>query len=221
MKCLLALFILAWMPTAKADPLAEVVERHIRQQLGRDQDNVVVSVFASEQQAAIAYRCPRLAASHAPGQRLLGRTHIAVRCLATPGWQVWIPVLTQHFGRYPVAARPLPTGARIASGDLRIVSGDLALLPADVVVSTVVLTGMELTQPVAPGSPVRQWQVRLPLLVRRGQTVAVIVRGGNFLAASQAVALGEGGMGEGVAVHLVSGATRTGKVIASGQVALE
>lgn len=218
---LLALAAFAWTAAAIAEPLAEVIERHIRQQLGRDQEGIVVSVLASEQQLALAGGCPRLAASHSPGQRLVGRTHIAVRCSGTPGWQVWIPVKVQHFGRYPVAARRLSGGTTIAAGDLRIVAGDLALLPADAVVSASRLAGKELTHAAAENSPIRQWQVRQPLLVRRGESVAVIVRGGAFQAASRGVALGEGGMGEGVAVRLASGAMRSGRVIGRGQVELE
>ena len=113
-----------------------------------------------------------------------------------------------------VAARDLQAGILLAAADVRDHPGQHGSPddPAE-------LIGLRLLRAVAAGTPLRLSLVSAPLLVRRGDRVAVVADGGGFRIEASAEALEAGGRDAVIRLRsLSSGRLVTGRIVAPGLV---
>ncbi len=112
-------------------------------------------------------------------------------------------VLAFRWGGPPtvvIAARAIPKGAVIRAEDVSLAPYDGA--SADLFVSSISdVVGEVARHAIAPGVSLRRASVRKQYLVRRGDTVEVIVTRGGLSVTLKAKALGSGGAGEPVRVR--------------------
>lgn len=100
----------------------------------------------------------------------------------------------------PVPRRPLPAGTLVEAADVETAWLPLAALPEDVVADAQRLVGREALRPLWPGRPVRAADLGTPRLVRRGETLTLVLRRPGLEITAVGRALDDGAAGEVVRV---------------------
>lgn len=152
--------------------------------------------------------CSALEAFQPAGSRGVGKTTVAVRCLAPQAWTVYLAAQVRVIARYAVTRHPLPASHELTAADVALREGDLGNLPADVVHDAAAMLGFRTVSGLAAGAPLRSAQLRAPLAVRQGQPARLLLRGPGFSVQSEGQALANAGRGEPVRVK-----TRSGQVV--------
>lgn len=109
-------------------------------------------------------------------------------------------------------------GAIISEGQLTRV--DVSAANARTALSLDDIVGREARRDLAPGQPIRAFDIKDPDLIKRGQAVTMVVRQGGLTIAAQGRALQDGALGQTIRVqntassHVVDGAiTASGVVV--------
>lgn len=200
-----------------AEGVRRVVERFVLQQLALEPGRVSVEVGALDASLQLP-ACRQLEAFLPPGARLWGTVNVGARCVAGASWTVYLPVTVRVEAPVVVAARPLSAGRVLTPDDLSLATHDLTRLPAGVLTETGQAVGQTLNVGLLPGAPLRQDMLRPPVVVRQGQTVKLVARGGGFTVSAEGRALGNAAAGQSVQVRTSSGQTVTGVARSDGTV---
>lgn len=119
-----------------------------------------------------------------------------------------------------VAVRPLQRGQTVGAGDLRLAKVEIGPLTAAATSELPMLVGRVLRTDLAAGQPVLPGQVVEPPAVVGGQPVELVVRVGNAELCAPGAALGDGRVGQPVAVRRGDGKQVRGTVLGPGRVLL-
>ena len=153
-----------------------------------------------------------------PGTRMIGKTHVGVRCLGPNIWSVLVPVQIAVTGNYVTTTRPLAAGQLVQPGDLATMSGDLSQLPTGIVTDPTTAVGKTLRNSLGAGQPLRSDQLLATLVIRQGQSVRVISQGAGFAVSSEGKAINNAAEGQVAQVRMPSGQTLSGIAKADGSV---
>lgn len=222
----LALLLLSSLSTttalARQDPevVKEAVDTFLKAQAAGLPGQVNHSVGSLDSRNQLA-PCSALDVALPPGAKGWGRTNVIVRCLAEPGWSVFLPVHIRVVADYLVTAMPLAQGQTVTAADLLRRQGDLSDLPAGILTDERQAVGRTAAYAIAAGRPLRADMLRQPTVVQQNQTVKVISRGPGFQVANEGRALTNGAEGQVVQVRLptgqvVSGIARAGGIVEIG-----
>lgn len=162
--------------------------------------------------------CAALEAYLPEGARAWGRIAVGVRCLAAPGWSVFVPVQVRVDAQLLVAARPLAAGRVIDAADLATRTGDLAQLPANTLTDPAQALGRSVRAGLAAGSLLRADHLRAPQAVLQGQGVKVLAHGPGFDVSTEGRALNGAAAGQVTQVRTAAGRTLSGLARADGAV---
>ena len=104
-------------------------------------------------------------------------------------------------GRAVVAVRSLPRDHVLGAEDLVTEERDVSRLPRGYVADASRLLGRRLSRPVTSGSVLTPSMIEEQTIVRRGQSVTLVVRNGGFNVAMAGTALADGVQGERIRVR--------------------
>jgi len=149
--------------------------------------------FATDGQWSVTWPEPR---ELAPGRQLvtlqLNAVHATQRISAS---------LTLHtYQKTPQPVAPLTRGQTVVAQHLGWVWTDLAKADSDVITDGRALNGMMLARDVGPGQPLRQRDLEPRPMVRRGETVDLLVQRGSVSAVLRAECRQDGRQGQMVSV---------------------
>ncbi len=193
-------------PVAAADsqPVASIAaaaEDYLRQRIAKTGRELVPRAGQLDPRLDLA-RCDRpLEGFLAPGARVDSRTIVGVRCSGSRPWKVYVPVNVTEPRPVLVAVRSLPRDHVLGPGDLVTEERDVSRLPRGYVVDLSRLVGRRLSRPVASGSVLTPSMIEEQTIVRRGQSVTLVVRNGGFNVAMAGTALADGVRGERIRVR--------------------
>ncbi|MFT5482481.1 MAG: flagella basal body P-ring formation protein FlgA [Halieaceae bacterium] len=136
--------------------------------------------------------------------RVLGPVSIGVRCAAPKPWTIYVRANVFAQQVLPVLVDALPRHSIIATNDLMMVSQALLQTDDDLVLKLDQIVGMELTQAVKAGSPLRFNQLRQPRLINRGQQVIIVSKHKGLEVSAKGTALADATAGERVVVSNTS-----------------
>jgi flagella basal body P-ring formation protein FlgA len=215
--CLLGM--LPVVAQAQQDPAAiqSAVASFVRLQLAGQPGTTRVEVGAIDPSLRLE-RCQRLEAFVPPGARLWGNSTVGVRCAAGGSWTIYVPATVHVEAPAVVAARPLANGKLLQAGDLALQTLDLTQLPPGVLTDLAQAVGKTLTVGLMPGYPIRQDMLRAPLVIRQGQSVRLVAKGGGFAVSAEGKALGNAAEGQPVQVRTQNGQTVSGIAKSDGSV---
>ncbi len=164
-------------------------------------------------------QCASTPAGHlAPGTRSPAQLTIEVRCRA-PAWRQYVAVRVRAEEPVVIAARPLSRLQVVDADDITVVPRDLATLPGGYFRRAEDVLGHIAQRNVGAGEILDPHSVRAPPLVRRGQTVTLIVRSGGLSVHAAGVVLGDAGLDERVSVRnaatsrLLQGVVRSSETV--------
>lgn len=198
-----------------ADPVLDTAERHARLQTQGLPGKVTITVGRLDTRTQLP-PCTAHEAYTPAGARMMGKTHVGVRCLGPNAWNVLVPVQISVASSYVTTARPLAAGQILQAADLVTLSGDLASQPTGIVTDPTSAVGKTLKNSLAAGQPLRSDQLLAPLVIRQGQTVRVLSRGQGFAVASEGSAINNASEGQVVRVRMPSGQVVSGVAKADG-----
>ncbi|MCX8086970.1 MAG: flagellar basal body P-ring formation chaperone FlgA [Rhodocyclaceae bacterium] len=160
--------------------------------------------------------CHDFEVSRPAGAKPWGRTNVLVRCLDEAGWRVYVPVQIRIKAAYLVSARPIAQGQELTATDLATQVGDLAELPASILTDASLAIGKVAASPIPAGRPLRADLLKMPTVVRSGQTVKLVSRGPGFAVTNEGRALNQAAEGQPVQVRLTNGQVVSGIARAGG-----
>lgn len=184
--------------------------------------NSTVTVSRPDPRLRLA-TCPAPVTAELTGSpRLPGRAVARVSCPQAPGWSVHLPLRVQATGEVLVAARPLPRGHLLQARDLTRRTLELSDLNGQYLLDAEAAVGQALRRAVRAGDRLRPTLLEAPVLVHRGEPVAIELRGSGFAIRARGRALANGSAGARVAVeNPASKRVVHGTVTAPGRVAVD
>ena len=210
LKQSLTAFILALMATVKPSAATEVqpipellaaVERYLQEQIV-DPEGVHTTIEVTPINTRL-----RLAACQAeletflpPGQRFDANVTVGVRC-PDPSWTVYVPAQMHRHADILVASRPITAGESLTANDLTPKQADLSTLPRGYFAANMSLAGYTAKRSIAAGAVLNGGVLAPPLLVRRGDRVAIVAATQGLEVRGSGIAMADGVHGERIAVR--------------------
>lgn len=211
----LALAVVAGPARAETDPLLDVAERHLRLQTQGLPGKVTITLGSLDPRTKLP-PCTAHEAYTPAGARLMGKTHVGVRCLGPNVWNVLVPVHIRVSCSYVTTAKPLGAGQVVQPDDLLILEGDLGNLPTGIVTDPARAVGKTLRNSLGAGQPLRSDQLLAPLVIRQGQTVRLVSRGAGFAVSGEGKAVNNAAEGQVAQIRMPSGQVVSGIATADG-----
>lgn len=196
-------------PANAQNALTDVLDTYLRTQTQGLPGKISYSIGQLDPRTQLA-PCSAFEPFLPNGSRLWGKTTVGIRCLGPATWTIYVPVQVRVSGQYLVAARPLPAGQMLSSGDIATRSGDLGMLPANIVTEEALAVGKTIKNGTAAGQPLRSDQLTAPWAVHQGQNVKLLSKGAGFSVSSEGKALNNAAEGQVAQVRTASGQTLSG-----------
>ncbi len=222
MRFIALLFLLPHcLPATAADSamIVDTAEQHIRLQTKNLAGKTTITMGQFD--ASRLPPCSALEAFTPQGSKIVGRTHIGVRCLSPNSWSVLVPAQIAVSGNYVTTSRALIAGQVITESDLVTLSGDISHMATGVVSDPASVVGKTLRNSLGAGQTIRQDQLVAPIVIRPGQTVRVISKGAGFAVSAEGKAINNAAIGQSTQIRMNSGQTITGTARADGSVEIE
>lgn len=222
MRFLAALCLLSnyWFAlAADSATIVDTAEQHIRLQTKNLPGKTTITMGQFD--ASRLSPCSALEAFTPQGSKIVGRTHIGVRCLSPNSWTVLVPAQIAVAGNYVTASRPLIAGQIISESDLVTLSGDVSHLPVGVASDSSSVVGKTMRNSLGAGQTIRFDQLVAPILIHQGQTVRVLSKGSGFSVSAEGRAASNAALGQSVQIRMNSGQTITGTARGDGSVEIE
>lgn len=204
---------------ADSATILDTAEQHIRLQTKNLPGKTTITM--GQLDASKLSPCSALEAFTPQGSKIVGRTHIGVRCLAPNSWTVLVPAQIAVAGNYVTTSRPLIAGQVIRESDLVTLSGDVSHLPSGVASDSSGVVGKTLRNSLGAGQPIRFDQLAAPIVIRQGQTVRVISKGSGFSVSAEGKAINNAALGQPAQIRMNSGQTISGTARADGSVEID
>lgn len=186
-----------------------IVENFVRQQTTELSGQVNLTIGSIDPRLRLP-ACDKPEAFVPAGSHLWGNTTVGVRCASESLWTIYVPVTVKVMGQVLVTARPLAAGQAVSQGDLLVQQGDLTQLPTGILSDPEQALGKTITVSVPAGQPVRLDMLRAPMVIKQGQAVRLVAKGGGFQVSSEGKALSNAGLGQTVSVRTLSGQVISG-----------
>jgi len=204
---------------ADSATILDTAEQHIRLQTKNIAGKTTITMGQID--ASKLSPCTALEAFTPQGSKIVGRTHIGVRCLSPNAWTVLVPAQIAVTGNYVTAGRPLIAGQVITESDLVTLSGDISQLPAGVAGDPSGVVGKTVRNSLGAGQIIRFDQLVAPIVIHQGQTVRVISKGNGFSVSAEGKAINNAALGQPAQIRMNSGQTISGTARADGSVEIE
>lgn len=158
-------------------------------------------------------RCDRPLEAWLHGDRAGARAVVGVRCSGAREWKVYVPVDAVELRQVLVAKRALPRGHVLAADDLTVEQRDVSRLAAGYLSRPEDAAGRKLARQLVSGSVLAPGALETEVLIRRGQSVTLLVTDGPLNVRTAGKALMDGALDERIRVtNLASRRTVEGLV---------
>lgn len=201
-RCLLLALLLEGMLAlpAVAAPLSEAdlraqAEHFVEQQYAAPGSRVEVASEPLDGRLHVGDCTLPLTASLPGGLRMTPRLSVLMRCPASDGWTLRVPVTLKVWRQVLVASRPLIRGDGIVAADVRAEERDVTRLPYGYIASLDQVAERSLSRPVASGSVLTPGALGGRQTVRAGDHVQLLAELNGIAVRAEGVALGSGDAG--------------------------
>lgn len=135
-----------------------------------------------------------------PGARYPGNSTVGVRCAGPVRWKVYVPGKIKLMRKVLVASRYLAKGHKLRATDMDTDIRDIAKLRRGYLQDGQALIGQTLRRSRKAGDLLTPSNVRQATLIRRGEQLQLVIRGGGLTVTAKAKALADGVKGQSIAV---------------------
>jgi len=173
----------------------------------------VLSRYKTQPQVSVRRLDPRLqlkpcnqplTANVRRGSKLAGITSVAVSCTGENNWKIYVQAEVKVILDIVVADAMLERGQVISEGDLAIESHDIGNLPQGYFANMSKVAGMITRRAVKPGDLINSNMLKQAYMVKRGESVSLIVKTPGLKVQMKGKALGNATRGNTVRVKNLS-----------------
>lgn len=204
---LLVLAVFAFAATASAtewqsnEDIAAVAEQFVQQRFGRTDSRVVPSAGHLDPRLQLARCDAPLEPFLRKGSKVSSRTIIGVRCSGSKPWKVYVPVDVVVMQTVLIAKKTLPKGHVVTAADVTEEARDVSRLNGGYVSGIDALAGQKLKHQVMGGRIITPAMLAAEVLVRRGQSVTLVVRNDELNISMAGKALADGTLNQRIRVE--------------------
>lgn len=135
------------------------------------------------------------------GSTIQARTIVGVRCSGEKPWKIYVPVDVLVSKAIVTTNKPLPRNHVLVAADLTTAVRDVSRLRAGYFTDRDAVIGQHLKAPLLGGQIIAPGMLQAALLIRRGQSVTLIVGTGQFSIRVRGVALADGAINQRIRVE--------------------
>jgi flagellar basal body P-ring formation protein FlgA len=135
------------------------------------------------------------------GEDIGARTIVGVRCNGSNPWKVYVPVDLVEMRPVLVARRALPRGHQLTVADLVLEKRDVSRLAGGFVTNGDSVTGQRLKRQLVSGSVLSPSMLETQVVVKRGQSVTLVVRNDRLNIRMAGTALMDGAVDQRIRVE--------------------
>lgn len=184
--------------------LLSAVERYLQNQiLDAEGVHTTIAVNPIDTRLRLAACKAGLETFLPPGQRLDANVTVGVRC-PQPSWTVYVPAQMHRHADILVAKRPLVSGKVLDEEDFGPIQADITSLARGYFPANTSLLGHTTKRAIAPGAVLNGGMLAPPLMVKRGDHVAIVAAAGGLEVRVSGIALADGMQGGRIAVRNAS-----------------
>lgn len=121
-----------------------------------------------------------------------------------PGWKLFVPVRVRNQRQALVVARPVAAGQTLTSADVELATRDLARVAQGVLVDPALAVGRVVRRPLQVGNLLSTADLQAEKIIRRGDTVDLVVRRGTVEVRINARATKDAAVGDSLLVENLS-----------------
>lgn len=156
------------------------------------------------------------------GGTVMGNTSVGVRCTGSAAWKIYVQAQVSVVQRVVVSRGFIPRGTVLTREHLMLAERELSAGSQGYIKNIDAALGHLLKHPIREGLVVTPAMIERPALVRRGDEVTILSRGGTFEVRMKGSALANGAEGDRVRVrNLNSSRVIEGIVSADGMVVVQ
>lgn len=162
--------------------------------------NTQIQVGHLDKRLKLQHCSQPLSAYLAPGAKTVGKTTVGVRCEGPKPWALYVPATINIFSRVYKTVHGLPRGHIIRERDIERVDYNLAQLNYGYFTDKSKLLGMQTKRRLSQGRVITPNQVKPPLLIKRGEQVALVSKSSLFTVKMNGKAMMDGAYGDRIRV---------------------
>lgn len=125
---------------------------------------------------------------------------IKVSCDGPVKWSLRVPVKIQIFQDVIVATMPISRDQIISAKDIQLNKQDINQLGDGYFQTEEEILGLSTIKSIQPGAVIKRHMVRQPIIIRRGETVKIVINQPGFTLEADGIAQSDGAMGETIKV---------------------
>ncbi|MBF0255564.1 MAG: flagellar basal body P-ring formation protein FlgA [Gammaproteobacteria bacterium] len=197
------------------DSIYRAAEAHIQQRLGDLPAPAEIKVSELDRRLSLNSCELPLETFDPPSFRRLGRTSVGVRCTGAKPWSLFVSASVRAELPVVVASRALARGSLVQHSDVQLQSISSDELLADYLTQLDEASGKRLRRNVSSGEVLNSGMLLIPKAVKYGNQVTLITRVAGLEVRMKGKSLGQGSIGERVAVENLSSQRRVEGIIRS------
>jgi len=186
------------------EEIAKVAENYAKFRFGKGDERVAPVAGHLDPRLRLPRCSQPLEPFVRPGTQVTSRTVIGVRCTGSRPWKVYVPVNVVVTQAVLVAKRTLPSGYAVTADDVTLESHDVSRLNGGYLSSIEALSGQRLKHQVIGGRIMTPSMLKADVIVRRGQSVTLVVRNDQMNISMTGKALSDGALNQRIRVENVN-----------------
>ncbi len=199
--------VLAYMSTAQAndwhsnDDIARVAEEFVNSQVGKRDSRVTPQAGHLDPRLKLPKCTLPLEAFLRPGTRMSGRTAVGVRCKGSRPWKVYVPVDVVVTEQVLVTKKTLPRDHILTADDVVAEARNVSRMIGGYIADPAELVGQRLKHQIMGGKVVTPSMLIADTVVKRGQSVTLLVRNNGLNITMSGKALMDGAINQRIRVE--------------------
>jgi flagella basal body P-ring formation protein FlgA len=188
----------SWHPT---EDIARTAEAFLRQKLGQADPRLSLQAGWLDPRVQMPRCTQELSGFLRRGTRVASRTVVGVRCEGGSPWKMYVTVDVVVRETVLVAARTLPSGHVVTGDDVRSEERDVSGMVGGYLSRADELVGQHLKNQIMAGRVITPAMLQADLVIRRGQSVTILVRNESLNISMAGKALTDGAVNQRIKVE--------------------
>jgi len=181
--------------------ISKVAEDYVVQRFGKTDGRMVPKAGHLDSRLRLPQCDTVLQPFLRPGATVTSRTVVGVRCEGSRPWKVYVPVNVIVVESILVAKMTLARGHVLTVTDVVAEDYDISRLPGGYVSNVDRLIGKKLKHQITAGRIITPGMLEAELIVRRGQSVTLIITSGTLNITMAGKALTDGGLNQRIRIE--------------------
>ncbi|MDH5392170.1 MAG: flagellar basal body P-ring formation chaperone FlgA [Gammaproteobacteria bacterium] len=162
-------------------------------------NNTQIKVHAIDRRLKLS-KCNKVTLNLATGSQLLGKTSIRVICKQPKAWSLYVTAMISRYDDIYLSNGSFNRGHIIRQNDVYKSRKDLAKLPFGYITNPVDIIGKQFKRHVQPGRIITPSQLSNPVVIKRGDIIALQSKTNGFRVSMKGSAMTDGAIGDRIRV---------------------